>query len=302
MDNKYERRKSKVQLKEGYTLMHEHLTIDLSSVKNDRDCILDCYEETVKELNHLYQLGVRNIVDVTNIGMGRNTEYADKIERNTGIHIIRSTGFYKEPFFPEVVYDKTVEELSKLMEHEIENGIDETSVKAEMIGEIGTSKDKMEPTEQKVFEAAVRAAKKTGKPIYTHTTLGTFAKEQVEFLLEGGIKPEKIVIGHIDLTGNYKYIEEVLKKGVFVGFDTVGKNNYFPDKSRVQYLIELEKIGLLKQVVLSMDLTRKSHLKFKGGIGYTYLFETFLPMLREAGMQEESIRQMLIYNPMKILE
>lgn len=289
-------------LKEGYTLMHEHITIDLSSVKNDTDCILDCYEETVKELKQLYQFGVRNIVDVTNIGMGRNTEYVDKVEKDTGIHIIRSTGFYKEPFFPDIVYSKTMEELSMLMEDEIENGIDGSFVKAEMIGEIGTSKEKMEPAEQKVFQAAINAVKKTGKPIYTHTTLGTFAKEQVQFFLGRGIKPEKIVIGHIDLAGNYEYIKEVLEQGVFVGFDTIGKNNYFPDESRVTYLMELEKLGLLKQVVLSMDLTRKTHLKYKGGIGYTYLFETFLPMLRKAGMKEESIRQMLIQNPKKIFE
>lgn len=282
--------------------MHEHLTIDLSATKKDPDCTLDCYEETVKELKDLKQLGVGNIVDVTNIGMGRNAEYADKIEKDTGIHIIHSTGFYKEPFFPELVYDKTVEELSELLENDIENGIDGSKVKAEMIGEIGTSRGTMEPAEQKVFEAAIRAAKKTGRPVYTHTTLGTFAKEQVQFLLERGMKPEKIVIGHIDLSKDYDYIKEILKSGVFVGFDTVGKNNYFPDKNRVEFLIELEKTGLLKQVVLSMDLTRKTHLKFKGGIGYTYLLDTFLPMLREAGMKEETINQMLIYNPKKILE
>ena len=62
-------------LKEGYTLMHEHVTIDLSGVKNDQDCHLDCYEETVKEFKQLYEYGVRNIVEVTNIGMGRDIAY-----------------------------------------------------------------------------------------------------------------------------------------------------------------------------------------------------------------------------------
>ena len=86
-----------------------------------------------------------------------------------------------------------------------------------------------------------------------------------------------------------------------VGFDTVGKNAYFPDEMRVEFLKELDKDGLLGQVVLSLDLTRKSHLAYKGGIGYTYLFEVFLPMLRQAGIQEESIEKMLIKNPEKIL-
>ena len=64
----------------GYTLMHEHITIDLSGVKKDTDCQLDCFEETLKEFQNLYKLGVRTVVDVTNDGMGRNTAYVSEIE------------------------------------------------------------------------------------------------------------------------------------------------------------------------------------------------------------------------------
>lgn len=287
-------------LNKGYTLMHEHLTIDLSGVKKDNDCILDCYEETVKELKKLYDLGVRNIVDVTNIGMGRNTDYVRRIEHETGIRIIHSTGFYKEPFLPEWVGNLSVEELAKLMENEIVDGIEDSGIKADMIGEIGTSRDKMEPMEEKIFEAAALAANKTGKPVYTHTTLGTYAVEQVKFLLDRGVRPEKIVIGHMDLSGSLPYIKEVLSYGVFVGFDTVGKNNYFPDEGRVEFLSKMEEEGLLDQVVLSMDITRKSHMEYKGGLGYSYLFTEFIPMLKKAGIKEESIEKMLVLNPEKI--
>ena len=65
----------------GYTLMHEHTTIDLSGVKQDADCRLDCYEQTREEYRHLYELGVRRIVDVTNDGMGRNPEYIARMEQ-----------------------------------------------------------------------------------------------------------------------------------------------------------------------------------------------------------------------------
>ena len=58
-------------LQDGYTLMHEHVTIDLSGVKKDPDCRLDCFEETVEEFKELYRHGVRNVLEVTNIGMGR---------------------------------------------------------------------------------------------------------------------------------------------------------------------------------------------------------------------------------------
>ena len=66
----------------GYTMMHEHITIDLSGVKKDTDCQLDCYAETVEEFKKLYEYGVRRIVDVTNDGMGRNPQYVENVEIN----------------------------------------------------------------------------------------------------------------------------------------------------------------------------------------------------------------------------
>ncbi len=284
----------------GYTLMHEHTTIDLSGVKKDLDCRMDLYDETKKEYCRLYEMGVRRIVDVTNDGMGRNPAYVSKMENETGIEIVQSTGFYKEPFLPERVYTQTVQELADWMIGEIENGI-EGGPKAGMIGEIGTSKNKMEEMENKVFSAAVIAARETGKPIYTHTTLGTYALEQAEYFRQAGLQLDRIVLGHIDLSGDLDYIRRVLDTGICIGFDTVGKNNYFPDEKRVEYLMKLEEEGRLGQIVLSEDLTRKSHLKCKGGIGYSYLFETFLPMLKAAGLKNESLDQMLIHNPARIL-
>lgn len=40
-------------LKDGMTYMHEHTTIDLSEVKNNEDCKLDVFSETVREFKSL---------------------------------------------------------------------------------------------------------------------------------------------------------------------------------------------------------------------------------------------------------
>ena len=284
----------------GYTMMHEHITIDLSGVKKDTDCQLDCYAQTVEEFKKLYEYGVRRVVDVTADGMGRTPEYVSNVEKETGIRIVHSTGFYKEPFLPERVYGQTVQELADWMIGEIRNGID-GGVKPGMIGEIGTSKNTMTETEKKVFDASVIAARETGLPIYTHTTLGTYAPEQAEYFKATGLPMDRIVLGHLDLSGDLDYIRRVLDTGISIGFDTVGKNNYFPDAKRAEFLLALEAEGRLDQIVLSEDLTRKSHLKYKGGIGYGYLFETFIPMVKAAGLKQESLDKMLIHNPARIL-
>ena len=54
-------------LKDGYTLMHEHIFIDLSGIKKLDDCRLDCKNETIEEFKKLYENGVRNITEVTNL-------------------------------------------------------------------------------------------------------------------------------------------------------------------------------------------------------------------------------------------
>jgi len=291
-----------MKLVDGYTLMHEHVHIDLSRIKDDLDTCLDCKEETIKEFKRLYELGVRNILEVTNVGMGRDVAYIDEVAQASGINIIKSTGCYKDPFILENEVSMTTEQLAEFMIKEIQEGFSEGHGKAEAIGEIGTSKNEWTVNERKLFDAAILAHKVTNKPIYTHTTLSTLALEQANYFVGKNADVSKIIIGHVDLNSDIEYILSVLKTGVNVGFDTIGKNNYLPDDIRIEHLLKIEKEGYLGQVVLSEDLTRKSHLLYKGGIGYAYLFENFLPRLKEKGMSQENIDKMLIENPKRILE
>src|SRR5690554_1289872 len=284
-------------LKEGITLIHEHITIDLSGVKQIDDTNLNCFDETVEEFKVLYELGVRNIVDVTADGMGRNVDYVNRVQELTGINIIQSTGYYKEPFLPDYVYTMSVEALADKMVKEMVEGIGETNTKAGLIGEIGTSKDVIEPIELKVFEAACLAVKKHPAVISTHTSLSTMALEQAHFFLQQGMDPSRIIIGHQDLKGDLDQINQLIDMGFYVGFDTIGKNNYFPDTTRAELLYKLQESGRIDKVCISLDITRKSNMKYQGGIGYSYLFTDFIPMLKATGVTQSSIDKMLIHNP-----
>lgn len=288
-------------LVDGLTYMHEHTTIDLSRIKNIDDTNLNCFDETVKEFRLLYDKGVRNIVDVTNLDMRRNPEYVQKVADLTGLNIVQATGFYTQRFLPPMVEELSIRQLADFMVGEIYNGIAGTTIKAQLIGEIGSSKDGFTPLEKKAFEASVLAHKETLVPISTHTTLGTFGHEQVAFFKERDVDLSRVVIGHVDLSGNADYVLKMLDQGVYVEFDTVGKENYLPDIQRVNMLKEIEKRGFIDKVFLSMDITRKSNMLYQGGIGYTYLLDTFVPMLQENGVSQTFIDNMLRYNPLKFM-
>lgn len=298
-------------IKDGITYMHEHVTINLSRIKNNDDTNLNCFDETVLEYKKLYSKGVRNIVDVTNMGMERNPLYVQRVADETGINIVQATGFYTEKFLPEIVKLASPSLLAQFMVHELHVGIVEdtfleldgptTSIKAQIIGEIASSKDGWTENEKKVFDASIQAHKKTDAPITTHTTLGTFGREQVALFKQENVNLSRILIGHVDLSGDIDYILSLLDQGVYVGFDTIGKENYLLDSIRVNMLQEIEKRGFIDQVVLSMDITRKSNMQYNGGIGYSYLLDCFVPMMQESGISESFITKMLQFNPQRFM-
>ncbi len=289
-------------LENGITYMHEHTTIDLSEIKCNADCQLDAFSETVKEYKKLYKKGVRNIVDVTNIGMGRNIPFVQKVSEKSGINIIYATGFYQEKFYPAQVFRETKEQLAEKMFKEISEGIKGTDIRAGIIGEIGTSHNKWTETEKKVFEAVVMVHKETDKPITTHTTLGTLGYEQVAFFKKNGVDLNRVTIGHADLTGDFDYILKMIKEGAYIGFDTIGKENYMSDQVRADILKKLQDLGYIDRVLLSMDITRKSHLEYRGGLGYSFLLDNFIPRLQKNGITDKSIEKMLVNNPIAFMK
>jgi phosphotriesterase-related protein len=155
----------------------------------------------------------------------------------------------------------------------------------------------MKPIERELLIGAAIAGAETGLPVTTHTTLGTLGFEQVQLLTKQGLPVDQIIIGHQDLNPNKEEVLSVLEAGAYIAFDTIGKNNYRPDGERVDFLLDFINRGYEKQILLSADLTRKSHWKKNGGPGYGLVLESFIPRLKEAGVSDSILQQLLIVNP-----
>ena len=286
-----------IKLADGYTLMHEHLTIDLMQGDlGQADFDLLC-----RELTELYTFGIRNIVDLTNQGMGRDPDVLRALTSATGINIIPSTGYYLEEYMPTDILTRPVEELAAEAVRELTWGIDREGYTAGVIGEIGWSAPKAGKHELTVWEAMSIAAAKTGAVISTHPSIGTEQIPQAQFLIERGIKPEKIVIGHAEYFPNDEALLTLMSLGVNIGIDMIGQNGHDRDKYRADMVAMLRDLGFLSQVTLSMDLCNLEDLRQYGGFGYAYLFEGFLPLLRDRGITEDEIDLMLLRNPKRIL-
>src|SRR5947199_6977331 len=110
-------------------------------------------------------------------------------------------------------------------------------------GEIG-SWDEITAEERKVFRAVGRAHVATNIPIFTHTGIpGKSALEQLDILEDAGVKPDRVVIGHLgNLVDANVYVHKAIcRRGAFVGFDSLGLN----DTQQIPMFVALTDAGLI---------------------------------------------------------
>lgn len=285
----------------GVTLSHEHLLADLRRVRHDEASVLNDLNMISGELKHAADLGCRSVVEVTTEDMGRNAEGLRKLSGMTGLQIIASTGFYLKEYHSDWLRQAAVSEIEDFFVKDVKKGIDGTDIRAGAIGEVASS-EKIYPDERKVLTAAARASKLTDAAVFTHCDMGRLGLEQISLMLEQGMKPDKLVIGHTDLTADADYQAQMLRHGVNLAFDTVGKNNYLSDETRARVLTRLLAMGWEDHLLLADDVSKQSYLLRFGGKGYTAVLADFLPMLRSKGVAEAQIHKLLVDNPARILD
>lgn len=280
----------------GYTFMHEHMSIDLSP----GDIGTDSFELLCKDLKEAYRYGVRNIVDMTNQSMGRAPEHVKRLVEETGMNIIMSTGHYLERFIDPAVLEQSTEDIAAEAVRDLTEGIDDSGMKAGVIGEIAWCHEGPCEKESRSWEGMCIAARRTGAVVSTHPSRGIQQIPQAEFLISHGIAPEKTVIGHVEFYPDDDALKKLLGMGVYIGLDMIGQKCGRGDEYRADTVRKVKEWGCLDQMVLSMDICEAADLRSAGGFGYAYMFEIFIPMLKERGITEEDTELMLRQNPERI--
>lgn len=287
----------------GVTQTHEHLFLDAMDhyPGYGYQLVIDDEEVMVREIEEFTRRGGRTICDVTLDEIGRDPERLARFSRRTGIHVLMGCGWYREFGYPAVVKEKTSRELADILVKEIEVGVGDTGIRAGFIGEIGTGRHSILPGEERVFRAAALAQARTGVAITTHTTRwGTLAIEQIALLEEYGADLSRVIIGHLGDRVGVHHLLPIAEKGVYVEVDNIGYLDYQPEWVRADNVANLVHAGFTKQLLLSEDICMLNHLKYTGGKGYGYILEVFVPMLRERGVTDEQIYQMMVTNPANV--
>jgi 5-phospho-D-xylono-1,4-lactonase len=288
----------------GITYAHEHLLFQppKSFQSQDPDLALDDVQAAIEETRNFAIAGGKCIVEMSTVELNRDPAGMKAISEASGVHVIAATGFNKSKFCEKWVKSQTVSQLADGMVRDLTQGMEDSSIKAGVI-KASSSKDLMTAGEIKVFQAAIQTHLRTGAPISTHTEAGTQALEQVRMLVEGGVHPSHILIGHLDRKLEWEYLLAVAQSGVYMGFDQISKEKYFPDIERIRWIKRLVETGFSRQIMLSADMARRSYWPSYGfgkGPGLTYILWRFVPWMLEEGIPLEAVEAMLVQNPAQL--
>jgi phosphotriesterase-related protein len=281
----------------GVTLPHEHVFLDLTREYRGNGLLNDP-ELAESELRRYADAGGRTLVDVTSGGLSGDPVALRAVATATGLNIVRGSGFYRRAFFPPELDELSTDAVADLIVRDIEKGVD--GVRAGIIGEIGCDRV-MTAVEERSFRAAARAHRRTGLTIATHAARWPVGTAQLDLLVEEGVDPRRVVIGHCDMVPDHEYHLALAKRGAWVQFDTVQGVHEWDTLQRLGWLRSLADHGLLGQVLLSQDVCLRSDYAAMGGPGYAYVITWFADRLRHAGFDDSDIGRLTVDNPRRML-
>lgn len=304
----------------GATLIHEHLFVrNLELEANHPDEEWDpqgAVESAVTNLIALFDLGVETVVDLTVPGLGRSVELVSQVAAQIPMNLIAATGWYTPnvlpPYFrfhgPQTVFGGE-EPLIELFLRDIRDGIAGGDVKAGML-KVMTDEEGFTSDVIRVMSAAAIAHQETGVTITTHShPASRNGLGQQTFLVERGVDPERIVIGHSGDSEDLDYLRALMDNGSTIGMDRFGMEHVLSDEIRVRTVVELVELGYADRMVLSHDAAVYSHItppSWRALHAPEWRMDNIpnriLPMLRAAGVSQSEIDQMMIINPRRLLE
>jgi predicted metal-dependent phosphotriesterase family hydrolase len=289
----------------GFTLVHEHVMVDFIGAKETgkhRYKADEVVQTALPFLQDVQKKGCKTFVDCTPAYVGRDVEILKRLSKETGLHIITTTGYYgalNEKYLPQHVFTDTPEQIAERWIAEWKNGIEGTGIKPGII-KCGVDKGPLTEAQRKIIHAAAITHLDTGLTIGVHTADGKAAFEEMGILKERGVSMNAYVWIHAQIEKDTAMHIEAAKKGCWISFDAV----YPTEIDRyVQYAQMMKRENLLHRTLFSQDSGWYHVGEPKGGEfdNYNAILGEFLPALKTNGFTQEEIDLLFIKNPANAL-
>ena len=286
----------------GIVLPHEHIFTDLRGPTTpgygQADAV-DVVRVMAPLLADAREKGVGVMFECSSIGVGRNVAIINQVAEASGLPVVVPTGVYgRANFAPPAHRNMSEDELTTLFVSEIRDGIEGTGIKAGFI-KIATDEGPMNALIERILRAAGRAASETGAAIASHTPTGSNAVRQVDIL--HSIDPAiRFIWVHAQNESNRSLHVQLAARGAYIEFDSLGWN-LGQDSTYIAAIKNLIATSHGNRILLSHDAGWYRPGETNGGTQkpYTYLIDTFIPKLRDAGVDNATIRMITETNPVR---
>ncbi len=210
----------------GFILPHEHTQCTLWHIQDRWDYWELTPDEPVilQELACFKEAGGTALADLTLPGIGRNPAWLLRISELSRLPIVMGGGWYRTAYYPPeaLIERRSVDSLAEELVHDATVGVGETGIRIGILGEIGTDKPWVTPSEERVFRAVARCSRRTGLAISTHAVLSDVGAAQLTILEDEGVDPGRVVIGHADSYPVLDHYLSLISRGASVEFDFLG--------------------------------------------------------------------------------
>jgi predicted metal-dependent phosphotriesterase family hydrolase len=269
---------------------HEHLFTDFYGATDSRYMDVDWSDVTgacVSRMLELRAQGVNLLIEWSPIGIGRNVVMMRDVSRQTGMHIVCSTGIYKS-YIPPALAGRSVAEFADHFYRELTEGIDGTTIRAGRV-KIATTEKGPTKSETKIHRAAARAAKRAGATIGLHSPFADAMRFVVKTLEQEGFHDlRRFVWGHAQ-PSSLRDHRAMAARGATIQYDAISDENPkdpfwggpTDDESMLDRIQGMVEAGFGDRVIVSTDAcVVLNPPSFQYSRDPTYFYRTFAPKLR----------------------
>jgi phosphotriesterase-related protein len=288
---------------------HEHLFLRTPQTPND-----SFWDEakTTEEAKLVHSSGIRTIVDLTTVGLGRRPTALAAVSATAGVHIVAATGYHRSAHYSPWHWAHTADHdlLVNVLLTDLNSGMDDrdwsgpwpapSHVRAGII-KVGASYQHIAPDERRWFAAAAEAARRTGVSVAVHCEIGSAAQEILDYLGDLGVDSDRIMLAHTDRNPDLELHKQLATRGAYLVYDTIGRVKYGPDSRILDLICGMTDAGLVDHLCLGTDVGRRSMLRaYGGGPGMDVLGREFVPRV-EKMLGREVVDTILCLAPAHVL-
>lgn len=257
------------------------------------------------------------MIDATPTALGRKPAALARISRATGIHVVATTGGHREAHYApgHWLLELSSGELANRFTDDVHVGmpVRDAAGSAEVVAteaglpvragvlKAGIGYWGWTAFEWRVLTAIADAHARTGAPVMAHLEHGSAAFELLEVLASDGVRPEAVLLAHIDRNPDPGLHAELAAAGAYLGYDGFARTRDWPDSVLIDCLVRSAESGATDRLMIGGDVARRTrYVAYGGRPGLAYVGRRVVPRLVQAGYGD-LVEAVLVRNPARYL-